>query len=348
MRGVDGLNLIAEFTFLRNGDSEFMGSRSYNTVVVLFWVGTMSWLMVSKVLPPLQVGEPPSFPSIVSDERFPKPVCWSINSNERVIGWAASKIVQREDNMVELNSYVYLKELPLDHMAPGWLGAIVKPALRRAGQLSMIAKNRMEIDGLNHLVGFESRVQLADIPDAIRIRGRIDGGRLKLTVQSGDFVYKTDRMMPENAMIGDELSPLAQLPGLRIGQTWTMPVYSPFRPLNSPMEILQATVERHDPIVWDGLPVSTKLVVYRSDSGSGLLTSHETRGKLWVRSDAPDGKEGLVLKQEARLFNSTMQFVRLPDQRAERFASALGTDWSLDLPNSQARAMLSRVMGRHH
>src|SRR6185295_11226833 len=116
-----------------------MGSRLYNTVVVLFWVATMSWLLVSKVLPPLRVGDPPAYPSVASNDPNPDPVCWIIRSNDAVIGWAASRIEKRPENMVELQSYVYLNELPLDHMAPGWLGAFVKPALRHTGQLSMVA-----------------------------------------------------------------------------------------------------------------------------------------------------------------------------------------------------------------
>jgi hypothetical protein len=209
--------------------------------------------------------------------------------------------------------------------------------------LSLIAKNRVEIDPLNRLVGFESRVRLADIPDAIRMQGQVEAGRLNLKVQSGGVVYRPETVVPESAMVGDELSPLAQLPGLRIGQSWTMPVYSPFRAPNSPMEILQASVERHEPITWSGRWVSTKLVVYRSDSGSGLLSGHESRGKLWVSSEPVEGKDGLVLEQEAKIFNSTVHFVRLPRDRGRALVRGLGEDWSSDLSSRRAKELLLKL-----
>ena len=37
-----------------------MGSRTYNTVVVLFWLSTMVWLLVAKVIPDLRKGDPPN------------------------------------------------------------------------------------------------------------------------------------------------------------------------------------------------------------------------------------------------------------------------------------------------
>ena len=38
-----------------------MGNHPFNVIVVLFWLATMSWLIVAKVLPPMRVGEPPSY-----------------------------------------------------------------------------------------------------------------------------------------------------------------------------------------------------------------------------------------------------------------------------------------------
>jgi len=51
-------------------------------------------------------------------------------------------------------------------------------------------------------------------------------------------------------------------------------------------------------------------VVYRSDPGHGLGSDEHPRGRLWVRRD------GTVLKQQVMIFNSTMTFVRLPDDQA--------------------------------
>ena len=318
-----------------------MGSRAFNTAVVLVWLAAMSWLVVEKILPPLQIGEPPNYKAILNNSNKQPPVCWAIRWNDQPVGFAASIVLERQDNMREIHSRVFFSQLPLDEMAPGWLGAIVRPMLSRAGNLDMDAQSRLEIDPLDRLAGFESKVRLANIPDAIRMTGTIDGSQLKLAVQSGDFAYRTEKYLPPDALVGDELSPQAQLPGLRKGQTWTMPIYSPFRPPNSPLDILQATVERDDSIVWDGENHSTLLVVYRSEAGSGVLSPQEPRGKLWVRRD------GMVLKQEVNVFNSRLHFVRLSMadgvKLIDELNRALGLDWNGPLSSKRALGIWSRL-----
>ena len=44
-----------------------MGNLQFNVVVVLFWCTTMGWLVVAKILPPLRVGEPPNYASILQE-----------------------------------------------------------------------------------------------------------------------------------------------------------------------------------------------------------------------------------------------------------------------------------------
>ncbi len=318
-----------------------MGGRAFNTAVVLVWLAAMSWLVVVKVLPPLQVGEPPSYKAILSNSTEQPPVCWVIRWNDESVGFAASRVVEQVDNMREIHSRVFFSQLPLNEMAPGWLGAIVRPLLFRLGSLDMDAQSRLEIDPLDHLVGFESKVRLANIPDAIRMHGTMEGSQLKLSIQSGDFSYHTEKYLPPDALVGDELSPQANLPGLRKGQTWTMPIYSPFRPMDSPMDILQATVERDDSILWNNEACEVLLVVYRSEAGSGAISGQESRGRLWVRHD------GLVLKQEVNVFNSRLQFVRLSPDDGKRLLeglnSTLGKDWDGPLTSKHAQRIWSRL-----
>jgi hypothetical protein len=72
-----------------------MGSRVFNTAVILVWLAAMSWLVVEKVLPPLQVGEPPNYRAILADQANRSAVCWSIRWNDKLIGFAASMVVTR-------------------------------------------------------------------------------------------------------------------------------------------------------------------------------------------------------------------------------------------------------------
>jgi hypothetical protein len=135
--------------------------------------------------------------------------------------------------------------------------------------------------------------------------GVVDGNSLKLTIRSGEMVQTAKTYLPVDSLMGDALSPQARLPNLRIGQSWTVPVYSPFRPPNSPMEVLQARVERRATIEWNGEDISTLLVIFASDTGSGLSNANMPRGRCWVADD------GRVLRQDLILAQSTVTFDRV-------------------------------------
>ncbi len=313
-----------------------MGNHPFNLIVILFWFATMGWLVVAKVLPPVLVGEPPNYSSILRETQAQPPVCWSIRLQDRAIGWAATKIVPRDDGITNLYSRVYMGEFPLDEVAPPWLTAVLKPVLRDFGPLDIDKRSRVTIDPLGRLVGFESRMRVADIPDAIKVEGQVDGTSLKLSVQSGEIPYKLERYLPQDSLVVDELSPQGRMPGLRVGQTWTVPLYSPFHPPNSPMDILQATVEPEERITWDGERVSCRVIIYRNDSGSGL-DGNVNRGRVWVRED------GVVLRQEVAIFKSRLHFIRLPDSQAEDIWQALGDDWTEALPSRLAKRLLKQL-----
>ncbi len=315
-----------------------MGNLQFNVVVVLFWCTTMGWLVVSKILPPLRVGEPPNYASILRETSDELPVCWSIHLQNKPIGWAANKTVRRKDGITDLYSRVYLCELPWEELAPGWLGAVLKPVFNDLEELDIEKKSRLVIDPLGRLVEFESRVRVADIVDAIKVQGQIESSTLRLSVQSGDLPYKLERHLPPNSLMSDELSPHVRMPGLRTGQSWTVPLYSPFRSPSSPIEILQAIVEREDTLTWGGQARPCRVIVYRGDSGSGQAGS-EIRGRVWV------DRQGVVLRQEVAIFRSHLHFIRLRDADARIVNEELGEDWSQSLPGLRAKQLLHRLHG---
>ena len=310
-----------------------MGNKPFNVIVVLFWLATMSWLTVSKILPPLRVGEPPNYASILQDTADEPPVCWSIRMRDRMVGWAANKVVHRKDGIHELYSRVYLGEVPLEELAPGWLASVLKPLFLDTRYMDIDKRSCFIVDPLGRLAEFDSRVRLGSIEDAIHIHGQIEGALLKLSVQSGELSANLERTLAPSALMSDELSPQARMPGLRVGQTWTVPIYSPFRAPNSPLEILQAIVEREDRFQWEGENVLTRVIVYRGDAGSGI-GGGESRGRMWVRDD------GVVLRQEVIVFHSPVQFDRLTDSQSKAMQRTLTGDWNLPLPARQARQML--------
>jgi hypothetical protein len=313
-----------------------MGNKPFNVIVVLFWLATMSWLVVAKILPALRVGDAPNYASILEHTLDEPPDCWKIQMQGRTIGWAAGKVVRRDDAVSEFYSRVYLGALPLDELAPGWLSSVLKPVFSNLREVDIDKRSRFTVDPLGRLSEFESRLRLGNVADAIKVQGQVDGATLTLSVQSGEISATTTRPLSPNSLMSDELSPQARMPGLRVGQTWTVPLYSPFRTAGSPLEILQAIVEREDPFDWDGQTVNTRVIVYRGDSGSGL-SGGQTRGRMWVRED------GVVLLQEVSVFRSLVRFERLPQSGAEAIWKVLGDDWNQAIPGDVARQLLERL-----
>ena len=286
-----------------------MGNRIFIAVVIFLWLGTMAWLLVDKVLPPLLVGEPPEYVPSVSETEDNLPVGWHVTWNEKPLGWAANKVVSGIDGVTEVHSRVVLNRLPLEEMTPVWL----KPFVSQMGKINMDARSRLDFDPLNRLSAFRTIVRMDEAVEAIRMHGTIDNSLLRLTVRIGEFEYPVEQYLPAGSLLGSDLSPQTQLPNLHLGQSWTIPIYSPFHPPNSPLDILQATVEHDELFVWDDQPVKTWVVVYRNEGGAGYFGAKDDyHGKLWVRHD------GEVLRQEAKIFDSVLAFIRMNDVEVSR------------------------------
>ncbi len=306
-----------------------MESRWFNGVVILFWLTTMSWLVVAKVLPPLSRGEPPNYQTVYAaqtpDAPDP-PVGWKIGWNDHELGWAVSRVDHSPNGVTEVHSRVHFDRIPLEDMASKLLRLMMGATIASAEQMKIDAGSTLEIDPLGKLAGFRSRLRVSDLPDVIQIRGTVEGSELTVTFNYGNVVRPPmKQFLPPDAMIGDELSPQGRMPGLHVGQTWTMPVCSPLRPEQAKIEILQASVEDRETIQWNGNDVPTLVVVYRADSGTGFRSVREPRGKLWV------DESGTVLKQEANIYNSRLTFVRLNDEDAAKMIEGFSESKWFDL-----------------
>jgi len=305
-------------------------SRGYIVAIVLFWLAATGWLVKEKILPPLLVGDPPSYRTILAAEQNePKETAWDIFLNGRRVGGAKTVTERLPDSINQLRCRVKLKELPLAELTPAWITAVVKVMdshhARGEAVIAVDSEATIDIDPLNRPVAFASitkigppatdashRSLLSGVELNVTMRGRIEGDSMHVLMHSGEIDYKTEVDIPADALMGDVLSPQTRLPGLRIGQTWTVPIYSPFRPPNAPVEILHATVERKDPIVWHDRIVPALLVVYRGDPGLGLSSNQSARAQMWV------DYQGEVIKQEMWLLSSRLLFVRSdPDRPLE-------------------------------
>lgn len=297
-----------------------MHSRWYEFAVVTLWLATMGWLVTQKVLPTLMVGDPPSTKSMLEARKPDVPLCWRVSWNGRELGWAMSNTLRQPDNSTKIRSVVHFDELPLADMIPDLLKGLI-PDLKKVGnQVQMETRNVLLFSAENKLEGFDSAVRFDPIQNAVEVHGVVEGAMLSVGVRAGDFNYETDMRMPPQAMLSDALSPEVSLPGLHRDQTWSVKVYSPLRPPTSPIEIMQARVERMESLSWGDRRVDVWLVTYSPDSGSLLRRTDRPRSKLWVKRD------GTVLKQESSLFDSVMTFVRMPDDEAAKLAATV-EDW---------------------
>jgi hypothetical protein len=319
-----------------------MGTRLYNAVVVVFWMATMSWLLVDKLWPTLRVGDPPNYHSIIRRAEHGEAAnAWAIYWNDHLAGWSLGKLVQRDTQMRELHSRLYIAELPLEQMVPHWLGGVIKPMLHQPGRLEMDMCGWLDIDPLDRVVGFTSSMRLAGIKDAVTVNGTVAGNHLRMVAKSGDLSRETELPLSSDALVGDGLSPQGYLPDLYQGQTWSVCNYSLFHPASSPIEIIEARVEKHEPIVWDGASVKCWVVVYRGDPGSEMAS--EPQAKVWVRDDGHDN--GLVLQQELWLFGSKLQFTRLTPERGRALRDEIKPYAKEEIPAETSRKLLQMIGG---
>jgi hypothetical protein len=294
-----------------------MASRLYHSLVVLFWLASMTWLLVEKVAPPLLGGRPPDYRSVL-EEPEAKPDYWRITWNGRRIGSVVSQIVDRQDGRREMRSVVRFEDLPLESMLSELLGAFASFAKPMLGstqnyQLEAILATRLAFDEERRLGAFSTVLDLAETPSFLTVTGDVtDDRKLSVVVRFADSwggtgegkqEFRQQLDLPANALVGDTFTPKVKLEDLQVGQSWTIPVYRAFPP-NSPVQIVEAKVERHDIILWEGNDVETMLVVYRPEAGSGLRAATQATAREWVRRD------GLVLRQELALSGLILRFER--------------------------------------
>lgn len=291
-----------------------MTSRVWNVAIVVLWLASMSWLLVAKVLPPLIVGDPPTYASVV-DTR-PQSLTWQIFWDGEPMGDATSTMEHRGDLTTQLGSTVRLDRLPLGRIAPPWMVPLLGLEGAAEATISLRTQSRFNIDPLGQLIDFDTTLSIDQMHDAVEVRGTVNEGRLLIDFRVGETHTATEAYLPPAGLVSDVFSPQLRLPRLRVGQTWTEPVYSPLRPSKSPMEILQVSVERQESMIWNGARQRVLVVVYRSDAGGNVSTADRERGRAWVH------ESGAVLKQEARVMGALLTFERLTPLEEQTDASS--------------------------
>src|SRR6476660_6870416 len=259
-----------------------MGNRIFVGIVLTLWAGTMSWLMVARILPPFFHGEPPTHGTLVHD-----PVCWEIQYGGRQVGHAVSQAVPGAMSTTEIHSRIKIDGIEVRELAPQWMGSLV----RSLGAVSLDTRSVFVLDSLNNLSSFTTKVRLNDLPVIMRVRGRVDGAELKLTIQSGDVTHPpVSYPIPSYSSLTSELIPDPKMLQIYVGRKWQQEVYSPFR---------------------------SRKIEYRSLSAAGVTADNRLRAVVWVADD------GMVLRQDVYLMDAKLRFERCLEPRMIKTAAVL-------------------------
>ena len=280
-----------------------MFGRSFNGLVIAFWLLTMTWLVTEKVIPPLLGGNTPDYQSALdAPETQNKTDVWKLRWKGQTIGYAASRIVPQANGDVDQCSFVQFDDLPVESLLSELLGpmsAVVKPFLTESRDvtLDLLVATRLRYDQRRQLQNFDTTIDLADYLNFLSVQGVVHPeGELELVARLSSRLgagreFRHRVQLPPEALVDGSLSPRSELKDLHVGQSWTIPVFRSFPP-NSPIQIVEAKVTKYDIILWGNDEVETFEVVYQTDAGSGVNATRRPFSREWVRAD------GRVLRRE--------------------------------------------------
>ncbi len=286
-----------------------MGNRIFVGVVVMLWAGTMSWLMVTRILPPFFQGDPPAHGKLIRSE----PTCWEIFVGSRSIGHAVSQAIPGALGTTEIHSRVTLKGIEVKELAPQWLGGLVKTL----GNVALDTRSTFVLDALGDLSYFKTNVHLNDLPIVMRVTGKVEGAELKLKVQSGDVTHEVVYPAPSKSQLTSELVPDPKLLQVYVGRKWQQEIYSPFRPPGNSLQIMQAEVVEERDIDHRGKRIHARKIEYRNLSSAGVSNDNALHAIVWVAED------GLVLRQEVQLMEAKLRFERCTEPSELKMAADL-------------------------
>jgi hypothetical protein len=286
-----------------------MGNRIFVAVVLLLWGGSMSWLMVARILPPFFHGDPPQHGVPIRDE----PVCWQIEYGGRPIGHAVSQAVSGALGTTEIYSRVILEGIELKELAPQWMGGLV----RAMGEITLDSRTRFVLDSIGHLSSFDTRVRLNDLPVMMKVTGRVAGAELVLKIQSGEVKHEVHYPVPSDDLLTVELMPEPKLLQVYVGRKWQQEVFSPFQAPSNALELMQAEVVEEGMIDHRGESIYSRKIEFRSMSDAGVSADNTLRAVMWVAED------GTVLRQDVYLMNTKLRFERCHEPHKLRLASKL-------------------------
>jgi hypothetical protein len=290
-----------------------MANRIFVGAVLALWLGSMSWLVVGKVLPTLYDGEPP----VAAGFEPSIPIAWQVSWSGRPVGHAASIRTTGAGNTTNLDSRIVLDDVPLLDLVP----PLMRQVVGDIGRMKLDASTHLEFDSLDNFHKFSSTVSINDINPLLRLTGEVSGSYLELTVNFNNVEYKPHVYIADQSALNATLFPDAKLPYMYVGRRWHEEMYSPFRSPSDPVETLEAEVTGVETLHRGEVSERVLKVEFRSMEGAGVPEESRLQAVAWVRAD-----DGLVLRQDVYVANSQLRFERMTDDDAARIGRELLVD----------------------
>ena len=282
--------------------------------VIGFWLISLSWLVVAKIAPGWGGGiQPDDLAGLDATALDSQPDLWKIRYRDRMIGFAATRVVAGTGDQLELRSVASFEELPVQTLLNdlfGILGSFIQPLAQGDDwNIQLLVATRMIFDSQHGFMRFVTHVDWDEQIDFLTVQGERSSSRsLDLVAQlnligssPSQPLLKRRIDLPPGALVQDRLTPRSKLKQLSVGQTWTIPVYRPFPPQSAPA-IIQAHVKRLEIVFWQGADVETYLVEYRREAGTGISVADSLIGREWIRVD------GKILRQEVIFSGLELEF----------------------------------------
>lgn len=287
-----------------------MANRVFVCAVIVIWLGSMSWLMVDKILPSLHEGEAP----IAAGYEQNVPVAWRVYWGDRAVGHAASVRQQGVLNTTNIFNRVELADVPLLDLVP----ALMRRVVGEIGNMKFVASTRLEFDSLDNFSKFTSQVSINEITPVLEMSGEVNGAFLELKVHFGDVTYEPKVPIANQSALSEALFPDAKLPYMYVGRRWTEEVYNPFRAPTSPVETLDVEVTGIENISFGEDNHRVMRVEFSGQPAPGVPEEARLQAIAWVRAS-----DGLVLRQDVIISTSKLRFERLTEDEAAKVGKEL-------------------------
>lgn len=308
-----------------------MANRVFVFAVVVLWLGSMSWLLVGKILPSIKDGEPP----IAAGYEPNVPVAWKVTWGDKEVGFAASMRTPGVLGTTNLENRVVLEDVPLLDLVP----ALMRRVVGEMGSMKFDARTVLEFDSLENFSSFRSTVAINEVSSVLELHGKVNGAFLDLKVKFGEMEYEPKIPIANQAALSEALFPDAKLPYLYVGRSWSEEIYNPFHAPSAPVETIDVEVTGIETLLFDGENHRVLRVEFSGQPAPGVPEDARLQAIAWVRQS-----DGVVLRQDVLISSSKLRFDRLSEKEAAEQGALL---LNRSRPDRRGRGDWRRSHGRH-